>query len=193
MKKSIYLVILLALLSACRTIEPASSSEETPVGAGDSGPIEGFFQQVAVPVDAPVHGKAAGCPADDLVGHTGDDPRLAGVADGAGVGVGEIAAHGTSVVTGGLKTVVDFRRGGIAVVHGRFVFIATELFQSPTIGVEIAAMLRVAMTKACSAESFAVIINDQNQPRGTRIFGPVARELRDRDFMKIVSLAPEVL
>lgn len=43
MKKSIYLVILLALLSACRTIEPASSSEETPVGAGDSGPIEGFF------------------------------------------------------------------------------------------------------------------------------------------------------
>ena len=42
-------------------------------------------------------------------------------------------------------------------------------------------------------ENSAVIINDQNQPRGTRIFGPVARELRDRDFMKIVSLAPEVL
>ena len=43
MKQSIYLVILLALLSACRTIEPVPSSEETPVGAGDSGPIEGFF------------------------------------------------------------------------------------------------------------------------------------------------------
>ena len=38
-----------------------------------------------------------------------------------------------------------------------------------------------------------VIINDQNLPRGTRIFGPVARELREKDFMKIVSLAPEVL
>ncbi|OGV70002.1 MAG: 50S ribosomal protein L14 [Lentisphaerae bacterium RIFOXYB12_FULL_65_16] len=39
----------------------------------------------------------------------------------------------------------------------------------------------------------AVIIDDQNNPRGTRIFGPVARELRDKNFMKIVSLAPEVL
>ncbi len=42
-------------------------------------------------------------------------------------------------------------------------------------------------------ENAAVIINDQMNPRGTRIFGPVARELRDRDFMKIISLAPEVL
>lgn len=42
-------------------------------------------------------------------------------------------------------------------------------------------------------ENAAVLINDQNEPRGTRIFGPVARELRDRQFMKIVSLAPEVL
>ena len=42
-------------------------------------------------------------------------------------------------------------------------------------------------------ENAAVIIKDDNSPRGTRIFGPVARELRDRDFMKIVSLAPEVL
>ncbi len=39
----------------------------------------------------------------------------------------------------------------------------------------------------------AVIIDEDNNPRGTRIFGPVARELRDRNFMKIVSLAPEVL
>jgi large subunit ribosomal protein L14 len=38
-----------------------------------------------------------------------------------------------------------------------------------------------------------VIINDQKEPRGTRIFGPVARELRDRQFMKIISLAPEVV
>ena len=42
-------------------------------------------------------------------------------------------------------------------------------------------------------DNAAVIINDQNLPRGTLIFGPVARELRERDFMKIVSLAPEVL
>jgi large subunit ribosomal protein L14 len=39
----------------------------------------------------------------------------------------------------------------------------------------------------------AVIINAQNDPRGTRIFGPIARELRDKNFMKIISLAPEVL
>ncbi|MBP3392258.1 MAG: 50S ribosomal protein L14 [Clostridia bacterium] len=42
-------------------------------------------------------------------------------------------------------------------------------------------------------ENAAVVIKDDNNPRGTRIFGPVARELRDNDFMKIVSLAPEVL
>jgi len=39
----------------------------------------------------------------------------------------------------------------------------------------------------------AVILNDKSEPRGTRIFGPVARELREKGFMKIVSLAPEVL
>jgi len=43
------------------------------------------------------------------------------------------------------------------------------------------------------SENAAVIIKDDKSPRGTRIFGPVARELRERDFMKIVSLAPEVL
>jgi len=42
-------------------------------------------------------------------------------------------------------------------------------------------------------ENAAVIIKDDKSPRGTRIFGPVARELRDKDFMKIISLAPEVL
>lgn len=42
-------------------------------------------------------------------------------------------------------------------------------------------------------ENAAVVIKDDKSPRGTRIFGPVARELRDREFMKIVSLAPEVL
>jgi len=42
-------------------------------------------------------------------------------------------------------------------------------------------------------ENAAVIIKDDKNPRGTRIFGPVARELREKDFMKILSLAPEVL
>jgi len=42
-------------------------------------------------------------------------------------------------------------------------------------------------------ENAAVLINEQMNPRGTRIFGPVARELRDKEFMKICSLAPEVL
>ena len=42
-------------------------------------------------------------------------------------------------------------------------------------------------------ENAAVIIKDDKTPKGTRIFGPVARELRDKDYMKIISLAPEVL
>lgn len=43
------------------------------------------------------------------------------------------------------------------------------------------------------SDNAAVLINEQGEPRGTRIFGPVARELREKQFMKIVSLAPEVL
>jgi large subunit ribosomal protein L14 len=42
-------------------------------------------------------------------------------------------------------------------------------------------------------ENAAVIIREDKNPRGTRIFGPVARELRDKDYLKILSLAPEVL
>jgi large subunit ribosomal protein L14 len=42
-------------------------------------------------------------------------------------------------------------------------------------------------------ENAAVIINDQKEPVGTRVFGPVSRELRDKEFLKIVSLAPEVI
>ena len=45
----------------------------------------------------------------------------------------------------------------------------------------------------CFDDNAAVIINDKLEPRGTRIFGPVGRELRDKTFMRIVSLAPEVL
>jgi large subunit ribosomal protein L14 len=42
-------------------------------------------------------------------------------------------------------------------------------------------------------DNACVLLNTQDEPRGSRIFGPVARELRDKDFMRIVSLAPEVL
>ncbi len=42
-------------------------------------------------------------------------------------------------------------------------------------------------------ENAAVLINNQGEPKGTRVFGPVARELRDKQYMKIVSLAPEVI
>ena len=42
-------------------------------------------------------------------------------------------------------------------------------------------------------ENAAVIIDNQKQPKGTRIFGPIARELREKDYMKIISLAPEVI
>ena len=42
-------------------------------------------------------------------------------------------------------------------------------------------------------ENAAVIIDNQKQPRGTRVFGPIARELRDRGYMKIISLAPDVI
>jgi large subunit ribosomal protein L14 len=48
-------------------------------------------------------------------------------------------------------------------------------------------------SQICFDENAAVLINPQNNPRGTRIFGPVARELRERNYMKIVSLAPEVI
>lgn len=42
-------------------------------------------------------------------------------------------------------------------------------------------------------DNAGVVINDENEPRGTRIFGPIARELRERNYLKIISLAPEVL
>ena len=48
-------------------------------------------------------------------------------------------------------------------------------------------------TMLCFDSNAVVIIDEQSNPRGTRIFGPVARELRERNFMKLISLAPEVL
>lgn len=57
----------------------------------------------------------------------------------------------------------------------------------------VSGKLRVDGSHIRFDDNAAVIINEQKQPKGTRIFGPVARELREKDFMKIVSLAPEVL
>lgn len=48
-------------------------------------------------------------------------------------------------------------------------------------------------TAICFDDNAVVIINSQNNPRGTRVFGPIAREIRDKNFTRVVSLAPEVL
>ena len=50
-----------------------------------------------------------------------------------------------------------------------------------------------AVKKGDVAKAVVVLIDDNKEPKGTRIFGPVARELREREFMKIISLAPEVI
>ena len=66
-----------------------------------------------------------------------------------------------------------------------------DLFELKKVGDGVYAAIAAPRYKVnCNA---AVILTDKNNPRGTRIFGPVARELREKNFMKIVSLAPEVL
>ena len=85
------------------------------------------------------------------------------------------------------------------------VFVATVKQATPNAGVKKGEVVRAVVVRQTKEfrrpdgslirfdDNAAVLLNPQNQPRGTRIFGPVARELRDRNFMKIVSLAPEVL
>ncbi|MGH2378467.1 MAG: 50S ribosomal protein L14 [Candidatus Limnocylindria bacterium] len=84
-------------------------------------------------------------------------------------------------------------------------FIATVKQAIPNAGVKKGEVVRAVVVRQTKEyrradgsyirfdDNAAVLLNPQNQPRGTRIFGPVARELRERNFMKIVSLAPEVL
>jgi len=84
-------------------------------------------------------------------------------------------------------------------------FIATVKQAIPNSGVKKGEVVRAVVVRQTKEfrrsdgsyirfdDNAAVLLNPQNQPRGTRIFGPVARELRERNFMKIVSLAPEVL
>jgi len=85
------------------------------------------------------------------------------------------------------------------------VFIATVKNAIPNSGVKKGEVVRAVVVRQTKEyrradgsqirfdDNAAVLLTPQNQPRGTRIFGPVARELRDANFMKIVSLAPEVL
>jgi large subunit ribosomal protein L14 len=71
------------------------------------------------------------------------------------------------------------------------IFVATVKDAIPGAAVKKGEVVKCSYIKF--DENAAVLINDQQQPRGTRIFGPVGRELRDKKFMRIVSLAPEVL
>ena len=85
------------------------------------------------------------------------------------------------------------------------VFIAAVKNAIPNAGVKKGEVVRAVVVRVTKEyvrsdgsyirfdDNAAVLLTPQNQPRGTRIFGPVARELRERNFMKIVSLAPEVI
>jgi large subunit ribosomal protein L14 len=85
------------------------------------------------------------------------------------------------------------------------VFVATVKQAIPNAGVKKGEVVRAVVVRQTKEfrrddgsyirfdDNAAVLLNPQNEPRGTRIFGPVARELREKKFMKIVSLAPEVL
>lgn len=85
------------------------------------------------------------------------------------------------------------------------VFIATVKSATPGAAVKKGEVIRAVVVRTKKSirradgsylrfdDNAAVVISNQNEPRGTRIFGPVARELREKNFMKIISLAPEVL
>jgi large subunit ribosomal protein L14 len=91
------------------------------------------------------------------------------------------------------------------IAHVGDVIVATVKQASPGGGVKKGEVVRAVVVRTAKEygradgsyirfdDNAAVILSDTSNPRGTRIFGPVARELRDRQFMKIVSLAPEVL
>ncbi|MCH8061086.1 MAG: 50S ribosomal protein L14 [Chloroflexi bacterium] len=85
------------------------------------------------------------------------------------------------------------------------VIVASVKEAAPAAGVKKGEVVRAVVVRTTKSQrrpdgshirfddNAAVLINDDQMPRGTRIFGPVARELRDKNFMRIVSLAPEVL
>jgi large subunit ribosomal protein L14 len=85
------------------------------------------------------------------------------------------------------------------------VIVASVKLAPPAAGVKKGEVIRAVVVRTAKSygrpdgsyirfdDNAAVILSDKQNPRGTRIFGPVARELRERNFMKIVSLAPEVI
>ena len=85
------------------------------------------------------------------------------------------------------------------------VIIAVVKNAIPNMGIKKSDVVRAVIVRTCKDirresgmtirfdDNAAVIINSEGLPRGTRVFGPIARELRDQDFIKIISLAPEVL
>jgi large subunit ribosomal protein L14 len=108
----------------------------------------------------------------------------------------------------GAKEVMCIRvLGGSRKRYGRVgdIIVATVKVASPGSSVRKGEVVRAVIVRTAKEygrrdgshirfdDNAAVIVNRENNPRGTRIFGPVARELRERQFMKIVSLAPEVL
>jgi len=108
----------------------------------------------------------------------------------------------------GAKEILTIRvKGGSLRRYGSVgdIIVATVKSASPTGSVKKGDVVRAVIVRTRKAlrrkdgsyirfdENAAVIIDDNKNPRGTRIFGPVARELRDGGYMKIVSLAPEVL
>lgn len=108
----------------------------------------------------------------------------------------------------GAKEIMCIRvMGGSHVRYGRVgdVIIASVKDATPNSGVKKGEVVRAVIVRTAKEygrndgshirfdDNAAVIINRDNNPRGTRIFGPVGRELRERQFMRIVSLAPEVL
>jgi large subunit ribosomal protein L14 len=108
----------------------------------------------------------------------------------------------------GAKELLTIRvRGGSSRRYGGIgdVIVATVKSSSPTASVKKGEIVRAVIVRTRRPvrrkdgsyirfdENAAVLIDDNRNPRGTRIFGPVARELRDHGYMKIVSLAPEVL
>ena len=108
----------------------------------------------------------------------------------------------------GAKELLTIRvRGGGSRRYGGIgdVIVATGKSSSPTASVKKGEIVRAVIVRTRRPvrrkdgsyirfdENAAVLIDDNRNPRGTRIFGPVARELRDHGYMKIVSLAPEVL
>ena len=85
------------------------------------------------------------------------------------------------------------------------IIIASVFDAIPTATIKKGEKVKAVMVRCCKEvrrkdgsyikfdDNAAVIINDEKEPRGTRIFGPVARELREKNFLKIISLAPEVV